>query len=93
MKLSFEEIELLQKALLSHRRKVEEKDGQSNPEFLASAQLMDKLSVNHDGAEIKFFPKSNDRVIDSEKNDIDSAITLKHFPNEDNARLVKALLG
>ena len=54
MKLSFEEIELIQRALMSHRWKIEDQQGQEHQDFTASAQLMDKLSVNHNGAEINF---------------------------------------
>ena len=55
MKLSKEELTLINKALMSHRWQIEKNEGQKHPDFTASAQLMGKLSVKHEnGAEIKF---------------------------------------
>ncbi|MBB1419850.1 hypothetical protein J8L73_18440 [Pseudoalteromonas sp. MMG006] len=57
VKLSFEEIELVSRSLMSHRWKVENgEQGQNHPDFSATARLMDKLAVNHDGAELSFLP-------------------------------------
>lgn len=45
MKLSFEEIELIQRALMFHRWKIEDTQDQEHVDFTVSAQLMDKLAV------------------------------------------------
>ncbi|GAC03798.1 hypothetical protein [Paraglaciecola chathamensis] len=58
MKLSFEELELINRSLMTRRRQVEKESGQHHPDFTATAQLMDKLAVNNNGAELKFIPKA-----------------------------------
>lgn len=51
--LSKEDVELIGKALISHRWKVEKDEGQ-NDEFHRCAFLADRLSCNHNGADIVF---------------------------------------
>lgn len=59
MKLSFEEIELINRSLMAKRWEVEKgEQGKNHPDFLATERLMDKLAVNHDGAEVKFISKN-----------------------------------
>ena len=51
--LSKEDVDLIGKALITHRWKVEDNEGQ-NDEFHRCASLADRLAYNHDGAEIVF---------------------------------------
>lgn len=51
--ISKEDVELIKKALMTHRWKVEDSEGQ-NEDFHRCASLADRLACNHDGAEIVF---------------------------------------
>ncbi len=51
--LSKEDVELIGKALMCYRWKVEDNEGQ-NEDFHRCASLADRLACNHNGAEIVF---------------------------------------
>jgi hypothetical protein len=53
IELSFEDLELIGKALMSHRWRVEKQEGE-NPEFHHAASLADRLACNHNGATLVF---------------------------------------
>ena len=60
MKLSVEELELIHRSLMAKRWQVEKEYGQDHPDFTATAQLMDKLTVCNDGAELTFLSKAKE---------------------------------
>lgn len=55
VKLTKDDIELIGKALISHRWKIEEKEGH-NDDFHQSASLADRLACNNNGGELSFLP-------------------------------------
>lgn len=59
VRLLQEEIELISKALMTHRWEVERNEGQTD-EFHRCASLMDKLAFNHNGGELSLNPPSKE---------------------------------
>jgi hypothetical protein len=59
VKLTKDDIELIGKALISHRWKIEETEGH-NDEFHRCASLADRLACNHNGGELNFLPPNED---------------------------------
>lgn len=57
--LTKDDIELIGKALISHRWKVENAEGHSS-EFHQCASLADRLAYNHNGGELEFLPPNKD---------------------------------
>ena len=58
MKLSVEELELINRSLMAKRWQIEKESGQDHPDFTATAQLMDKLAVSNNGAELRFISRT-----------------------------------